>query len=75
MYRVMLQFEESGPGVTGEWASGATARKTYREWIGLYAAKDSAVVVQLVEETDGVRRTLRRWTAQGEVVAAGELAN
>ncbi|MER6693502.1 hypothetical protein [Streptomyces minutiscleroticus] len=66
-YLAVLQFQEDGPAVTGEWEKDATARGVYRDWIGLYTG-NPAVIVQLLEETDGVRRTLRRWTAQGEVV-------
>lgn len=65
----MLQFEESGPAVTGDWASGATALRTYRAWVGLYGATSPAVVIRLIEEVGGGRHVLRTWTAQGEVEA------
>ncbi|ADI12460.1 hypothetical protein SBI_09342 [Streptomyces bingchenggensis BCW-1] len=64
-YRVMLQFEEGGPAVTGDWASGATALRTYRAWVGLYGGGPT-VVIRLIEEADGRRREVRTWTAQGE---------
>ncbi|WP_346177226.1 hypothetical protein [Streptomyces cuspidosporus] len=66
-YRVVLQFEESGPAVTGDWASGATALRAYRAWVGLYGTASPAVVIRLIEEVGGRRHVLRAWTAQGEV--------
>jgi len=68
-YLAILQFEENGPAVTGEWEGNAdVARATYKAWIGLYT-HDPAVVVQLVaEEDDGVRRTLRKWVVDKETV-------
>ncbi|MCL6731037.1 hypothetical protein [Streptomyces neyagawaensis] len=54
LYRAIVQFTEGGPAVTGEWEDNAVvARRTYKEWIGLYA-HDPAVVVQFV--ADGDRR-------------------
>ncbi|WP_331743517.1 hypothetical protein OH809_44540 (plasmid) [Streptomyces sp. NBC_00873] len=65
-FLAVFQFREGGPAVTGEWASEATARRTYRG-VGLYGSQPRAVI-QLIEETAGVRHALRKWTAQGEVV-------
>jgi hypothetical protein len=70
-YLAVLQFRKDGPTVEGQWESKPTARKTYRDWIGLYGELP-AVVIRLLEETDGVQRTLRAWTAQGEVVTDPE---
>ncbi|GAB2825273.1 hypothetical protein GCM10027073_63500 [Streptomyces chlorus] len=37
LYRAILQFEEGGPAVTGEWQDNeAVARAAYKTWIGLY---------------------------------------
>ncbi|MDC2951058.1 hypothetical protein [Streptomyces heilongjiangensis] len=59
---MILRFTEGGPAVTGEWEGNDTvARKTYKEWIGLYT-HDPAVVVQFVaDEEDGERRIIRKW--------------
>ncbi|MFJ8677338.1 hypothetical protein [Streptomyces sp. NPDC093589] len=63
-----LQFTPEGAAVEGEWSVAATARGRYREWVGRYGS-NPAVVVQLIEETDGCERIERIWTAQGEVEA------
>ncbi|MFF0001438.1 hypothetical protein [Streptomyces avermitilis] len=69
LYRAILQFTEGGPAVTGEWVDNDTAaRSTYKAWVGLYTT-DPAVVVQFVaEEDDGVRRVLRKWEVDREVI-------
>ncbi|MDT0570332.1 hypothetical protein RM704_23160 [Streptomyces sp. DSM 3412] len=61
-----LQFQTDGSLVEGEWAFPDTAQDQYREWVGLYGT-GPAVVIQLIEETDGRERVHRNWTAQGEV--------
>ncbi|MEV6332621.1 hypothetical protein [Streptomyces sp. NPDC051909] len=65
-YLVVLQFEEGGPAVTGEWADDAPALRTYRGWVGLYGSQDS-VVIRLIEVSDGREHVLKTWTARGEV--------
>ncbi|MCX4617966.1 hypothetical protein ABT255_17285 [Streptomyces mirabilis] len=69
LYRAILRFEEDCPAVTGEWeGNDAVARSTYKAWIGLYT-HDPAVVVQFVaDEENGVRRVLRKWVVDREVV-------
>ncbi|GGY06774.1 hypothetical protein [Streptomyces minutiscleroticus] len=66
-----IQFAESGPAVEGEWTVPATAQARYAERVGLYGA-DPAVVIRLVEESDGRRRVRRTWAARGEQTALGE---
>ncbi|NUK54750.1 hypothetical protein HRW14_31725 [Streptomyces lunaelactis] len=56
-----------GPAVIGQWDDDRTARRTYRDWIGLCGTTPS-VCIKLTEEGDGVQRTLRTWTARGESV-------
>ncbi|MDN3250605.1 MULTISPECIES: recombinase family protein [unclassified Streptomyces] len=34
-YLAVLQFEEGGPAVTGEWTDDAPALRTYRGWVGM----------------------------------------
>ncbi|WP_328380615.1 hypothetical protein OHB13_38035 (plasmid) [Streptomyces sp. NBC_00440] len=63
---VILQFEADGPAVEGDWSDGSTARRNYRDWVGLYGS-DPHVAIQLIEEADGCRRVLKTWTARGEV--------
>ncbi|MFE7932957.1 hypothetical protein ACFU6S_30415 [Streptomyces sp. NPDC057456] len=41
-------------------------RDRYTEWVGLYGA-GPAVVIRLIEETDGRECVRKTWTAQGEV--------
>ncbi|WP_406390183.1 hypothetical protein OG806_49595 [Streptomyces sp. NBC_00882] len=48
------------------WAIPDTAQDRYTEWVGLYGS-DPAVVIRLIEETDGRERGRKTWTAQGEV--------
>ncbi|MEU6010122.1 hypothetical protein [Streptomyces sp. NPDC047453] len=68
LYRAILQFEQDGPAVTGEWHDDAVARAAYKTWIGLYT-KHPALVVQLTaEDDDGTQRTLRKWAADQEVI-------
>lgn len=57
MYLVRLQFEAGGPAVTGKWADGATARRTWRDGVGLYGS-DEKVAIHLAEESDGDERGL-----------------
>ncbi|GAA2443323.1 hypothetical protein GCM10010421_37950 [Streptomyces glaucus] len=47
-YLAVLQFEEGGPAVTGEWTDDAPALRTYRGRVGLYGSQDS-VVIRLIE--------------------------
>ncbi|WP_030185944.1 hypothetical protein [Streptomyces capuensis] len=61
-YCVKLQFEAGGPAVTGWWSNEATARRNYRDHIGLYGSGQS-VVIRLVEETAGGQRVLETWPA------------
>ncbi|MEU0031996.1 hypothetical protein [Streptomyces sp. NPDC006335] len=61
-----LQFEADGPAVEGEWTAPATAQERYTEWVGLYGT-DPAVVIRLIEESDGRETVRKTWTAQGEV--------
>ncbi|MEU6325512.1 hypothetical protein [Streptomyces sp. NPDC047009] len=61
-----LQFEADGPAVEGEWTASGTAQDRYTQWVGLYS-NNLVVVVRLIEETDGTRRVLKTWGAQGEV--------
>ncbi|MEU7206161.1 hypothetical protein [Streptomyces sp. NPDC045470] len=68
-YRVSLQFRADGPAVTGEWADETTARRIWRDWVGLYGSDDS-VVIRLVEESDGQEQELTAWK-HGQV-AGGE---
>ncbi|MFE2103009.1 MULTISPECIES: hypothetical protein [unclassified Streptomyces] len=65
---VHLQFVAGGPAVTGEWADGATARRTWRDWVGLYGS-DEKVVIRLAEGADGGERLLMAWE-RGHAVAA-----
>ncbi|MFG2457029.1 hypothetical protein ACGFWE_08165 [Streptomyces sp. NPDC048523] len=65
-----LQFEADGPAVEGEWAIPDTAQDRYTEWVGLYGT-DPAVVIRLIEESDGRERVRKTWTAQGEVEGPG----
>lgn len=71
MFLVVLQHAEGGPATMGEWAVEATARRTYRRWLGLYGSQP-ATVIQLIEEAAGARRVLRKWTNQGETVTEPE---
>ena len=64
-YLALLRFVAGGPAVEGEWAVLDTAEERYTTWVRLYS-KNPAVVVQLIEKTDGRERVLRTWTAQGE---------
>jgi hypothetical protein len=65
-YLARLQFEADGPAVEGEWSVPATARDRYTEWVGLYGTSP-AVVIRLIEETDGRRLVRKTWTAWGEI--------
>ncbi|MEV7681501.1 hypothetical protein AB0O64_23550 [Streptomyces sp. NPDC088341] len=65
-----LQFEADGPAVEGEWTAPATAQDRYTEWVGLYGT-DPAVVIRLIEESDGRECVRKTWTAQGEVEGPG----
>lgn len=65
---VRLQFTADGPAVEGEWSAPGTALGRYTEWVGLYGT-NPAVVIRLIEEIGGDRRTIKTWTAQGEVQA------
>jgi hypothetical protein len=50
----------------GAWTAPATAQERYTEWVGLYGT-DLAVVIRLIEESDGRETVRKTWTAQGEV--------
>lgn len=64
-YVARLRFVSDGPAVEGEWAVFGPARDLYTKWVGLYS-KNPAVVIQLIEKTDGREQVLRTWMAQGE---------
>ncbi|MGW5663520.1 hypothetical protein ACWEWG_26040 [Streptomyces sp. NPDC003758] len=66
---VCLRFEAGGPAVAGEWADGATARRTWRDWFGLYGS-DEKVVIRLAEDGDGSERVLMVWE-RGRAVERG----
>ncbi|MFE1314727.1 hypothetical protein [Streptomyces sp. NPDC058755] len=66
---VRLQFVAGGPTVTGEWADGATARRTWRDWVGLYGS-DEKVVIRLAEDADDGERVLMAWE-RGHAVETG----
>lgn len=68
-HRVRLQFIAGGPSVTGEWAADTTARRTWRDRVGLYGSNEK-VVIRLAEETGGSERVLLAWE-RGQVVEAG----
>ncbi|WP_208643285.1 hypothetical protein [Streptomyces diastatochromogenes] len=63
---VRLQFAAGGPAVTGEWADGTTARRTWRDWVGRYGS-DEKVVIRLAEGADGGERVLMAWERGQEV--------
>lgn len=66
VHLVRLQFVEGGPAVTGEWVDGSTARRTWRDWVGLYGS-DERVVIRLAQRTGEGERVLMAWEA-GRVV-------
>ncbi|WP_019062410.1 hypothetical protein [Streptomyces prunicolor] len=66
---VRLQFATGGPAVSGVWADGATARRTWWDWVGLYGS-DEKVVIRLTEDADGNERVLMAWE-RGRVVGTG----
>ncbi|MFF5019327.1 hypothetical protein [Streptomyces sp. NPDC001165] len=68
---VCLQFVAGGPMVTGEWADGATARRTWRDWVGLYGS-DEKVVIRLAENADGGERVLMAWKRGHAVEASSD---
>ncbi|MFI2040888.1 hypothetical protein ACIOK4_42075 [Streptomyces bottropensis] len=72
VHRVRLQFAAGGPAVTGEWVDGTTARRTWRDWVGLYGS-DEKVVVRLAENAGGRERVLLVWE-RGRVVETGSVA-
>lgn len=67
-YLARLQFVATGPAVQGEWTVLDTAEERYTTWVGLYS-QNPAVVIQLIEETNGLEHVLRTWTAQGETAS------
>ncbi|MGW2706257.1 hypothetical protein [Streptomyces sp. NPDC001340] len=71
MHLVCLQFVAGGPMVTGEWADGATARRTWRDWVGLYGS-DEKVVIRLAENADGGERVLMAWKRGHAVEASSD---
>ncbi|WP_330346669.1 hypothetical protein OG858_47025 (plasmid) [Streptomyces europaeiscabiei] len=64
-YRAVLRFREDGPAVTGEWSTDTTPLQVYRQWVGIYGS-DLAVTIQVTEENDGHRHTLRAWQRGAE---------
>ncbi|CAL9664246.1 hypothetical protein [Streptomyces sp. Tu 3180] len=58
-YLAVLQCEEGGPAVTGEWTDDAPALRTYRGWVGLYGSQDSVVIRQGVTVRRGQGYSLR----------------
>ncbi|MFF7176816.1 hypothetical protein [Streptomyces pseudovenezuelae] len=60
MFRTTLQFIPGGPVVTGEWTEDATARKAWRDWIGLYGS-DEKVTVRVIETADGLTTDIAVW--------------
>ncbi|MGW4735155.1 hypothetical protein ACWEQC_39440 [Streptomyces shenzhenensis] len=60
VHRVRLQFGAGGPAVVGEWADGATARRVWRGWVGLYGS-DRKVVIRLARDAGGSERVLMAW--------------
>lgn len=66
---VRLQFVADGPAVTGEWTDGATASRTWRDWVGLYGS-DKKVVIRLTDDTDKSERLLKAWE-RGRLVETG----
>ncbi|MFG2800589.1 hypothetical protein [Streptomyces pseudovenezuelae] len=69
LHLVRLHFQADGPAVTAEWADDATARRTWRDWVGLYGS-DEKVVIRLAEEIGGSERVLMTWE-RGRVVETG----
>ncbi|MEU1623141.1 hypothetical protein ABZ479_38360 [Streptomyces sp. NPDC005722] len=62
-----LRFHPGGPTVTGSWDNHDRALRAYRGYVGLYGDPSAEVAIELLEETDGHRKVLRRWTRDGEV--------
>ncbi|MEU2856677.1 hypothetical protein [Streptomyces syringium] len=73
IYYAILQFQATGPAVTGEWTEKEPASRTYREWVGLYGSHPSAII-RLIEERNGRRHTIKTWTkSHGEVEATPDI--
>lgn len=70
----LTENHPGGPTVTGTWDDNDTALRAYRKFAGLYGNPDpdSEVIIQLLEETDGRRQILKRWTRDGEVDGPAE---
>ncbi|MFE2684478.1 hypothetical protein [Streptomyces mirabilis] len=68
LYRAILQFEKDGPAVTGQWESDATARATYKAWVGTYTDNPAVVVQFTAEDEDGVQQIVRKWEVDRETV-------
>jgi hypothetical protein len=66
--------EPGGLAVTGTWTDDTTALRTYRDGVGLCGSQPT-IVIQLIEETDGVWRTRRTWAAQGRVCCGHRRTN
>jgi hypothetical protein len=60
LFRTTLQFTAGGPSVTGEWTEDTTARKAWRDWIGLYGS-DEKVTVRVVETAAGRTQDVAVW--------------
>ncbi|MEU1409799.1 hypothetical protein ABZ471_47770 [Streptomyces sp. NPDC005728] len=58
-----------GPMVIGEWADDTTARRSWRDWVGLYGS-DEKVVIRLTQEAADSEHVLLAWE-QGRAVEAG----
>lgn len=59
-YRTVLPFSANGPAATGEQAEDATARRTWRDWVGMYGSDENTVIC-LIEERDGRELVLTAW--------------
>ncbi|WP_370424294.1 hypothetical protein AB8O64_36700 (plasmid) [Streptomyces sp. QH1-20] len=59
-YHLTVRFRPGGPAVEGTWASGTTALRKYRSWIGTHGSVNG-VTITLETETGGIRRSVKRW--------------
>ncbi|MFG2400351.1 hypothetical protein [Streptomyces lydicus] len=65
-FRATLHFTAAGPAVTGEWSAAPTARRTWRDWIGLYGSGED-VIIRLVKDAGDGEQVLAEWK-NGRVV-------
>ncbi|MFV8133227.1 hypothetical protein [Streptomyces syringium] len=63
-YHLTVRFRPDGPAVQGTWASGTTAIRKFRSWIGTHATQ--GVTITLEAETDGIRTSVKQWPLPGE---------